>query len=119
MNHDPMTADETNEIFELACHKDQYGTDRKELAALGERTVRDNLNNWMYGHPGEPSFAFVSAWLADAEFVRLRDEASSRDAREIKTLSIARKALWQARTANALAALAIIIAAIAIVRGSR
>ena len=76
-----------------------YGVSRFDLDAMGERAVRDDLNSGKYGHAGLAPFAFVSAWLADAEFVRLSADSVKRDAREAETLSIAKDALSTAKDA--------------------
>ena len=87
------------EGFERATH----GFSRKDLNALGERDVRDKLNSGDYGHEGLPVFAFVSAWLKDAEFARVASDAAKRDAREEATLAIANDALSSAKEANSIA----------------
>lgn len=82
------------------------GVTRDELDAMGERSVRDKLNSGGFEYPGHKTHAFVSAWLANAEFVRSQDIEVKRSAREASTLRLAR---W----ANIIAIIAVIIAAIA------
>lgn len=69
-----------------------YGFNHKDLEAMGERAVRNELNSGKYGHAGLPGFTFVSAWLADTEFVRLAADSAKRDEREERTLAIAEDA---------------------------
>lgn len=97
-----------------------YGVNRPELLAMGERAVRDALNSGKYGYRGLAPFDFVSACLADMEFVRTSEAAASRDAREELTLSIAKEsnsiasdALASARTSARWAMWAAIITVIA------
>lgn len=69
-----------------------YGFNHKDLEAMGERAVRNELNSGKYGHARIPVFSFVSAWLADAEFARLAANSAKRDEREERTLAIAEDA---------------------------
>lgn len=91
---------------QLAFDKTQFGVNRKELDAMGERAVRDALHSGKYGHSGIATFAFVSAWLADAEFARIAASSAKRDAREENISLLASRA-------NLIAYSALIIAAIA------
>jgi len=118
-----MNTDRTDEEigFQIGYERGTYGFCRQDLEALGERTVRDNLNSGKYGHDGIPVFHFVSAWLADAEFVRLADSSAKRDTREEMTLSVAKEANDIARSASfaATAAAAAASEANAIARSNR
>jgi hypothetical protein len=101
MTDDSLTEAEAEELFNT-------GVMRKDLVALGERTVRDKLQLGEFGEPGTPRFAAVSAWIADAEFARLELDSAKRDAREAKMLAWTR---WAA-IAAIVAAIAAIVAAI-------
>ena len=99
-----MPANENDEeelAFIAASTRLQYGVTRDDLAILGERAVRDGLNSGAYAYPGHKTYAFVSAWLADASFARLLDESIKRDSREAETLSIASEANRLAKDALA------------------
>ena len=89
-----MNIDRTDEEigFQLGFERTTYGVSRLDLDELGERAVRDELNSGKYGHAGLAPFAFVSAWVADAAFVRLAADSAKRDAREAETLSVAKEA---------------------------
>ena len=76
-----------------------FGISRFDLEAKGERAVKDELNSRKYGHAGLALYDFVSAWVADAEFVRLAADSAKRDAREEETLSIAKAASFSATAA--------------------
>ena len=110
-----MSTDRTEEErgMQLGYDKAEHGINRQELGAIGERAVRDRLNTGSYGHEGLPVFAYVLAWLADAEFARLAEDSARRDAREEETLSIARSASSTARRANIIAISAAILAMLA------
>ena len=95
--NNPLTDEEIG--FKLGFERATYGVSRFDLDEMGERAVRDELNSGKYGHVGLAPFAFVSAWLADAEFVRLAADSVKRDAREEATLSIAKDALSTAKDA--------------------
>lgn len=97
-----MNAGRTDEEigFQIGYERAEYGFCRQDLDAMGERAVRDALNSGKHGHAGLPPFEFVSAWLADAEFVRLADSSAKRDAREEATLSVAKEANDIARSAS-------------------
>lgn len=97
-----MSTDRTEEELgmKLGFETATYGFNHQDLEAMGERAVRDALHSGKYGHAGLPDFAFVSAWLADVEFVRLAANSAKRDAREDATLSIAREANDIARSAS-------------------
>ncbi len=74
-----MNADRTEEetSFRQEWEQATYGFTREDLDCLGEREVRNRFNNGSYGHPNTPPFAFVSAWLADREFLHTEDAAST------------------------------------------
>ena len=90
-----------NDTFKSNVEKMTYGFSRHELEVLGERAVQDGLNSGAYAHPGHKTYAFVSAWLADASFARQLDESIKRDLREAETLSIASEANRLAKEALA------------------
>ncbi len=96
------TTEEEREM-QIGFDRGTYGVSRADLDEIGERAARDNLNTGKYGHPGLAPFAFVSAWLADAEFARSQADAAKRDAREAETLSIAKSASFAATAAAAAA----------------
>lgn len=100
-----MNADRTEEEvgFQIEYERTSFGVCRQDLDALGERAVRNDLNSGKYGHAGLASFEFVSAWLADAVFVRSEAESAKRDEREARTLAISEDALSIARDANRIA----------------
>lgn len=102
-----MNSDRTDEElgFQIGYDRAKYGVCREDLDALGERAVRDALNSGKWGFAGLPPFEFVSAWLKDAEFVRLEAASAKRDAREEATLAIAKDALSVANEANRIASL--------------
>ena len=106
MNSGKSEAEEAQPAYDRA----EYGVNRQDLAAMGERAVRDVLNSGKYGHTGLAPFEFVSAWLADAEFARLAADSAKRDAREERTLTIAEDASHWARWAAVIAILAVVIA---------
>jgi hypothetical protein len=99
--------------FQIGYERASYGVCRQDLDAMGERAVRDALNSDKYGHAGLAPFAFVSAWLADAAFMRDRESEAKRDEREERTLSIAEESNRIARSASRWAMWAAIIATIA------
>lgn len=66
-----------SEAAQLGYDRAKYGANHQDLEAMGERAVRDALNSGKYGHAGLAPFAFVSAWLADKDFVRTEDTAST------------------------------------------
>jgi hypothetical protein len=74
-----MNAKRTEEEvgFQIGYERASYGVCRQDLDAMGERAVRDALNSGTYGHAGLAPFAFVSAWLADKEFLRTEEAASN------------------------------------------
>lgn len=94
---------EEERAMQLSFDRAKYGVNREDLDAMGERTVRDTLNSGKWGHAGLAPFEFVSAWVKDAEFVRLAEAAANRDAREEETLRIANEALSSAKEANRIA----------------
>lgn len=100
-----MNDDRTEEEigFQIGYERATYGFCRQDLDAMGERAVRNELNSGKWGHSGLAPFEFVSAWLKDAEFVRLSEAAANRDAREEATLAIAKDALSSAKEANRIA----------------
>lgn len=69
-----------------------YGFNRQNLEEKGERIVRDELNSGKYGDAGLKRFDYVSAWLADKDFVRTEE------------LSATAKAACAAATASAISA---------------
>lgn len=100
-----MDTDRTEEEvgFQAGYERASYGVSRQELDVMGERTVRDVLNSGKWGHAGLAPFEFVSAWLKDAEFARISDDSTRRDARDTETLSVARTASFAATAAAAAA----------------
>lgn len=105
--------------FQIGYERASFGFCRQDLEAMGERSVRGNLNSGKYGHVGIASFDFVSAWLADAEFSRLEVSSAKRDAREVETLSIAKEANRIASSATLWAKWAAILATISIAIGTK
>jgi len=125
---------------QLSYDRSKYGANRQDLDAMGERDVKEALNSGKYSHikhdVGLSPFEFVSAWLADAEFLRLSEAEANRSAREAETLAIAKEAnsiarsaaasaseanaiarlnsrrIWRSETIAAIAAIAAIVAAI-------
>ena len=85
--------------MQLGFETAKYGFNHQDLAAKGERAVRSELNSGIHGHIGLAPFTFVSTWLADAEFARLAEDSTKRDAREDETLSIAKESLSTAKDA--------------------
>lgn len=61
------------EAMQLGYDRAKYGVNRQEIDEKGERKACDELRSGKYGHPGLASYAFVSAWLADRDFVRAED----------------------------------------------
>ena len=57
----------------------------KDLEQLGERTVKTQLLNGNYGHPGTGTYGHVKDWLSSKESERA-------EARAEESLSISRKA---------------------------
>lgn len=74
-----MTTDRRQEEIEFQNGYDRaaYGVCREDLDKMGERTVRDNLNSGKYGKAKDDAFLYVSAWLADREFLRT-EQATTR-----------------------------------------
>ena len=70
-----MTDERSDEAigFQIGSDRVAYGVSRPDLDAMGERSVRDALNSGKWGHAGLAPFAFVSAWLADKDFVRIEE----------------------------------------------
>ncbi len=64
-----MNADPVNPDVQRGYDRATYGVTRDDLESMGERAVRDSLNSGRFEHPGHKTFAFVSAWLADKDFV--------------------------------------------------
>jgi hypothetical protein len=60
-----------------AFNRTKYGVSHRDLEVKGERAVRDEFNSGVYGHDGLDSFKFVSAWLADKDFVYRKEAAST------------------------------------------
>lgn len=71
-----MNADPVNPDVQRGYERVSYGFTKDDLESLGERAVRDRFNNGGYGLPNTPPFAFVSAWLAGKDFVRVEEAAS-------------------------------------------
>ena len=105
-----MTDERTEEekAMQLSYDRAKHGVNREDLEAMGERAVRDALNSGKYGHVGLAPFAFVSAWLADAEFVRSEKAEGERAVREESTARWARHAAYAAYAAAIIAAISII-----------
>jgi len=83
--------------------------EQKIIDKLNTMTIneaRQAIANAQFGHKGSQDHTFASGLL-------IAKEGSLRDASEAESLSIARKALFNSKIANMLAAAAIIIAAIA------
>ena len=97
-----LNTDRTEEEvgFQIGYERATYGVCRQDLDAMGERAVKNELASGKYGHAGLAPFEFVSACLADMEFVRLSEAAANRDEREEATLSVAREANDIARSAS-------------------
>lgn len=71
-----MNADPVNPDVQRGYDRAAYGVTRDDLENMGERAVRDALNSGRFEHPGHKTSAFVSAWLADKDFVRTEEAAS-------------------------------------------
>jgi hypothetical protein len=111
-----MTEKEKNDLFERASEFARYGITRSDLTAMGETTVRRDLNDGKWGCQGAPAFGFVANWLEETRLEREQDSLAKREAREEATLSIAKEANRfasdankEARRANRLALIAITI----------
>ena len=71
-----MNASPVNPDVQRGYDRVAYGVTRDDLENMGERAVRDSLSSGKFEHPRHKTFAFVSAWLADKDFVRIEEAAS-------------------------------------------
>ncbi|MDP1679386.1 MAG: hypothetical protein Q8L02_04595 [Candidatus Nitrotoga sp.] len=114
MNTDPVDPD-----VQRGYDRASYGVTKDDLENMGERAVRDAHNFGKFEHPGHKTFAFVSDWLADKDFVRVEESnAVARAATAAATAAAlsASSANALARRANIIAAIAVAIAAIGIIK---
>lgn len=114
-----MSADPVNPEVQRGYDRAAYGVTKDDLENMGERAVRDARNSGKFEHPGHKTFAFVSAWLADKDFVRVEESnAVARAAAAAATAAAlsASSANALARRANIIAAIAVAIAAIGIIK---
>lgn len=84
----------------------------KRLDDLGIKEARKHMLNGMFGHVGSPMHDIALSWLTtkekeEADVISLRAEE-----REEESLSISRKALLLAKSANIIATIALIISII-------
>lgn len=108
-----MGVERTDE--ETGFERTTHGVSRLDLHVMGERAVRDELNSGKYGHAGLAPFEFVSAWLKDAEFVRVSSDSARRNEREEETLELAKEASRIASRAERWAMYAAIAAVVALI----
>jgi len=100
---------EESDAMQLGYDRAKYGVNRQDPDAMGERAVRDALNSGKWGHSGLAPFEFVSAWLADKDFVRREQESSAIRDSAASSRSAAASARLAARWAAIIATIGIMI----------
>lgn len=71
-----MNADLVDPDVQRGYDRAAYGVTKDDLENMGVRAVREARNSGKFESLGHKTFAFVSAWIDDKDFVRTEEAAS-------------------------------------------